>query len=155
MQPGCQGKSRVTAATFRLFLTATSPRPGLSSSPPPSPAQSQSPSSLEIVTSNLLKLGALTLEDFSVRPPRARAKNFLSNPLYHDVPIAPLVVRDQGTENSKPAPTPAPIFIMDQICSQTFGCVNALNYEIIKEEGKKVSGFFSYRPLPHHHLRFI
>ena len=109
--------------------------PRATSSPPPA----QSPSYFKIVTSNLLKLGALTLEDFLRDPYQEPTpqENFLSNPLYHDVPIAPLVVPDQGAENGKPAPTPAPIFILDQICSQTFGSVNALNYEIIEEEGKE------------------
>lgn len=115
------------------------------SSPSPAPAPSQSPSYFETVTSNLLKLGALTLEDFLHDPYQEPApqENFLSNPLYHDVPIAPLVVSDQGSENGKPAPTPAPIFILDQICSQTFGSVNALDYEIIEEEGKESEWFFS------------
>jgi hypothetical protein len=65
------------------------------------------------------------------------------------VPIAPLVVPDQGAENGKPTPTPAPIFILDQICSQTIGSVNALNYEIIEEEGKENKSFFSYCILPY------
>lgn len=121
------------------------------SSPPPAPAQSQSPSYFEIVTSNLLKLGALTLEDFLRDPYQEPAPqgNFLSNPLYHDVPVAPVVVPDQGAENGKPAPTPAPIFILDQICSQTFGSVNALNYEIIEEEGKESKWAFLVLLLPH------
>ena len=128
------------------------------SSPPPAPApvQSQSPTYFEIVTSNFLRLGALTLEDFLRDPYQEPTpqENFLSNPLYHDVPIAPLVAPDQGAENGKPAPTPAPIFILDQICSQTFGSVNALDYEIIEEEGKESKWFFSYRVLPHSHLLF-
>jgi hypothetical protein len=108
------------------------------SSPSPAPAQSQSQSYFEAVTSNLLKLGALTLEDFLRDPYQEPApqENFLSNPLYHDVPVAPpLAVADQGPEDGKPAQTPAPIFILDQICSQTFGSIDALNYEIIEEEG--------------------
>ena len=112
--------------------------------------QSQSPSYFEIVNSNLLKLGSLTLEDFLRDPYQEPTpqENFLSNPLYRDVPLAPLIVPDQGAENGKPAPTPAPIFILDQICSQIFGSVNALNYEIIEEEGKESKLFFSYRILP-------
>ena len=127
--------------------------PRATSSPPPA----QSPSYFKIVTSNLLKLGALTLEDFLRDPYQEPSpqENFLSNPLYHDVPVAPLVFPDQGAENGKPAPTPAPIFILDQICSQTFGSVNALNYEIIEEEGKESKWSFSYRRLPHPLLRFV
>jgi len=120
------------------------PKPTISS-PSPAPAQSQPKSYFEIVTSNFLKLGALNLEDFLRDPYQEPApqENFLSNPLYHDVP--PLVVADQGAENGKPAQTPAPIFILDQICSQTFGSIDALNYEIIEEEGKE-SKWFPYRP---------
>jgi len=115
------------------------------SSPSPAPAHSQSPSYFEVVTSNLLKLGALTLEDFQRDPYQEPTpqENFLFNPLYHDVPVAPpLIVTDQGTESGKSAPTPAPIFVLDQICSQTFGSVNALNYEIIEEEGKESKWFY-------------
>jgi hypothetical protein len=131
--------------------------PRATSSPPAAPVQPQSPSYFEIVTSNFLRLGALTLEDFLRDPYQEPTpqENFLSNPLYHDVPIAPLVVPDQGTENGKPAPTPAPIFILDQICSQTFGSVNALNYEVIEEEGKESKWFFSSRVIPHPHLLFV
>jgi hypothetical protein len=114
------------------------------SSAPPAPAQSQSPSYFEIVNSNLLKLGALTLEDFLRDPYQEPApqENFPSNPLYHDVPVAPpLVVTDQANENGKSVPTSAPIFVLDQICSQTFGSVTALNYEIIEEEGKESKSF--------------
>ncbi len=114
------------------------------SSPPSAPAQSQSPSYFETVNSNLLKLGALTLEDFLRDPYQEPApqENILSNPLYHDVLVAPpLVVTDQANENGKPAPTSAPIFVLDQICSQTFGSVTALNYEIIEEEGKESKSF--------------
>lgn len=112
--------------------------------------QSQSPSYFEIVNSNLLKLGSLTLEDFLRDPYQEPTpqENFLSNPLYRDVPLAPLIVPDQGAENGKPAATPAPIFILDQICSQTFGSVNGLNYEIIEEEGKESKWNFSFPVLP-------
>ena len=58
--------------------------------------------------------------------------------------LPPLVVADQGPEKGEAAQTPAPIFILDQICSQTFGNIDALNYKII-EEGKE-SKWFSYRP---------
>jgi hypothetical protein len=110
------------------------------SSPSPTPVQPQTQSYFEIVSSNFLKLGALALEDFLRDPYQEPTpqENFLSNPLYHDVPLAPtLAIADQGPENGKPAPTPAPIFILDQICSQTFGSIDALNYEIIEEEGKE------------------
>jgi len=125
------------------------------------------------VTSNLLKLGAFTLEDFLRDPYQEPApqENFLSNPLYHDVPVAPLIVFDDQDvgENGKPLPTPAPIFVLHQICSQMFGSINALDYEIIEEEGKdsewpalSLSSFpcssvfsfsFSFRETvyPHHH----
>jgi hypothetical protein len=74
-------------------------------------------------------------------------ENFLSNPLYHDVPVVPpLPAADQGPETGKPAQMPAPIFILDQICSQAFGSIDALNYEIIEEEGKE-SKWSPYRPL--------
>ena len=114
-------------------------------SPPPAPApsQSQSQTYFEIVTSNLLRLGALTLEDFLRDPyqePPPPQENFLSNPLYHDAPVAPSLVLDDnqdGGENGKPAQMPAPIFVLHQICSQTFGSIDALDYEIIEEEGKE------------------
>ncbi|KAH9984915.1 hypothetical protein BJV77DRAFT_1086925 [Russula vinacea] len=119
------------------------------SSPPPAQlAQPQSQNYFEIVSSNFLKLGALPLEDFLRDPYQEPApqENFLSNPLYHDVPLVPpLAIADQGPENGKPAPTPAPIFILDQICSQTFGSVDALNYETIEEEGKE-SELFPFLP---------
>ena len=115
------------------------------SSPPPAQlAQPQSQNYFEIVSSNFLKLGALPLEDFLRDPYQEPApqENFLSNPLYHDVPLVPpLAIADQGPENGKRAPTPAPIFILDQICSQTFGSVDALNYETIEEEGKESESF--------------
>ena len=115
------------------------------SSPPPAPApsQSQSQTYFEIVSSNLLRLGALTLEDFLRDPyqePPPPQENFLSNPLYHDAPVAPSLVLDDnqdGGENGKPAQMPAPIFVLHQICSQTFGSIDALDYEIIEEEGKE------------------
>jgi hypothetical protein len=108
--------------------------------PASAPAQPQSQSYFEIVSSNLLKLGALTLEDFLRDPYQKPAprESFLSNPLYHDAPLVPpLVLDDQNGENGKPAPTPAPIFVLHQICSQTFGSIDALDYEIIEEEGKE------------------
>ena len=108
----------------------------------PVPSQSQIQTYFEIVTSNLLKLGALTLEDFLRDPYQEPApqENFLSNPLYHDAPIAPPLVLDDnpdGDENGKPAQMPAPIFVLHRICSQTFGSIDALDYEIIEEEGKE------------------
>ena len=95
----------------------------------------------EVVNSNLLRLGSLTLDDFLRDPyqePIAQ-ENFLSNPLYHDAPLAPppIVVENKDGESSKPAPLPAPIFVLHQICSQTFGSIDALNYEIIEEEAKE------------------
>ena len=114
----------------------TSPPAALAT--PSAPSQSQT--YFELVTSNLLKLGALTLEDFLRDPYQEPVpqENFLSNPLYHDAPVAPLIVLDDqdAGENAKPAPTPAPIFVLHQICSQIFGSINALDYEIIEEEGK-------------------
>ena len=103
---------------------------------PPAPSQSY----FEIVNSNLLRLGSLTLEDFLRDPYQepAAQENFLSNPLYHDAPVAPPPIVVETTDGeSKPAPIPAPIFVLHQICSQTFGSIDALNYEIIEEEGKE------------------
>ena len=113
-----------------------------SPAPTPAPSQPQTQTYFDIVTSNLLKLGALTLEDFHRDPYQEPApqENFLSNPLYHDAPVAPPLVLDDnqdGGENGKPAPTHAPIFVLHQICSQTFGSIDALDYEIIEEEGKE------------------
>lgn len=106
----------------------------------PVPAPSQSQTYFELVTSNLLKLGAFTLDDFLRDPYQEPApqESFLSNPLYHDAPVAPPIVLDDqdAGENGKPVPTPAPIFVLHQICSQMFGSINALDYEIIEEEGK-------------------
>lgn len=119
--------------------------PKAASTPPPALAQ---PSYFNMVSSNFLKLGALTLDDFLRDPYQEPApqENFLSNPLYHDVPLVPpLVVADQGPESGKVAQTPAPIFILDQICSQTFGSIEALNYEILEEEGKE-SKYMHYLP---------
>jgi hypothetical protein len=99
-----------------------------------------SQSYFEIVNSNLLRLGSLTLDNFLQDPyqePIAQ-ENFLSNPLYHDVPLAPLpIVVENKDGESRPAPLPAPIFVLHQICSQTFGSIDALNYEIIEEEAKE------------------
>jgi len=94
----------------------------------------------DIVTSNLLRLGALTLEDFLRDPYQEPApqENFLSNPLYHNAPLAPpLALDDQDGEDGKPAQTPAPIFVLEQICSQIFGSIDALDYEVIEEQGKE------------------
>lgn len=107
--------------------------------PPPPPVSAPSHSYFEIVNYNLLRLGALTLEDFLRDPyqePTAQ-ENFLSNPLYHDAPVAPPLVVEDKDGGSKPAQIPAPIFVLHQICSQTFGSIDALNYEIIEEEGKE------------------
>jgi hypothetical protein len=94
----------------------------------------------ETVSSNLLRLGALTLEDFLRDPyqePAPQENNFLSNPLYHDAPLAlPLFIEDKDGEG-KQSQTAAPIFVLHQICSQTFGSIDALNYEIIEEDGKQ------------------
>src|SRR5580692_13061325 len=112
----------------------------IAGSPAETISPAQPPSYFDIVTSNLLKLGALTLEDFLRDPYQEPAppESFLSNPLYHDVPIAPSLVGDDNDgEDSKPAQTPAPIFVLHQICSQVFGSINALDYEIIEEEGKE------------------
>jgi hypothetical protein len=102
-------------------------------------ATETSQSYFETVHSNLLKLGALTLEDFLRDPYQEPApqESFLSNPLYHDAPVLPPLVVDDKDGEGKPAPTPAPIFLLHQICSQTFGSIDALNYEIIEEEGKE------------------
>lgn len=108
------------------------------SSPPP-PVSMPPQSYFEIVNSNLLRLGALTLEDFLRDPyqePTAQ-ENFLSNPLYHDAPVVPSPIVEDKDGESKPAQIPAPIFVLHQICSQTFGSIDALNYEIIEEEGKE------------------
>ena len=118
--------------------TTSSPAPA----PTPAPSQPQTQTYFDIVTSSLLKLGALTLEDFLRDPYQEPTpqENFLSNPLYHDVPVAPPLVLDDdqdGGENGKPTHTPAPIFVLHQICSQTFGSIDALDYEIIEEEGKE------------------
>ncbi len=120
----------------------------------PSPVPSQPQSYFEIVTSNLLKLGALTLEDFLRDPyqePAPPQENFLSNPLYHDAPVAPPLVLDDNLdagENGKPAQTPAPIFVLHQICSQTFGSIDALDYEIIEEDGKESESALLLSPSP-------
>lgn len=112
-----------------------------SSTPPPLPPPVSEPSQsyFEIVNTNLLRLGSLTLEDFLRDPYQepAAQENFLSNPLYHDVPVAPPPVVEDKDGESKPAQLPAPIFVLHQICSQTFGSIDALNYEIIEEEGKE------------------
>ncbi|KAI9439364.1 hypothetical protein H4582DRAFT_134194 [Lactarius indigo] len=107
--------------------------------PPPLPVSIPPQSYFEIVNSNLLRLGALTLDDFLRDPyqePTAQ-ENFLSNPLYHDAPVAQSPVVEDKDGESKPAQIPAPIFVLHQICSQTFGSIDALNYEIIEEEGKE------------------
>ena len=121
-------------AAIAEISSSTPPLPPL---PPPVSAPSQS--YFEIVNSNLLRLGALTLEDFLRDPYQepAAQENFLSNPLYHDVPVAPPPVVEDKDGQSKPAQMPAPIFVLHQICSQTFGSIDALNYEIIEEEGKE------------------
>ena len=113
------------------------PPENISSSVPAATELSQS--YFETVHSNLLRLGALTLEDFLRDPYQEPApqENFLSNPLYHDAPVLPpLIVEDKDGEG-KHAPTPKPIFVLHQICSQTFGSIDALNYEIIEEEGQE------------------
>jgi len=150
-------------AAITAHLEISSSIPPLS---PPPPVSAPSQSYFEIVNSNLLRLGALTLEDFLRDPYQepAAQENFLSNPLYHDAPVAPPpVVKDKDGE-SKPAQTPAPIFVLHQICSQTFGSIDALAYEIIEEEGKESESRsrFSLPPIslthshrktvhPHHH----
>ncbi|KAI0300676.1 hypothetical protein B0F90DRAFT_1722317 [Multifurca ochricompacta] len=113
--------------------------PSGTSSPSVSAASAPSRSYFEIVTSNLLRLGALTLEDFLRDPYQEPApqENFLSNPLYHDAPLVPPLIVDDKDGESKPVHMPAPIFVLHQICSQTFGSIDALNYEIIEEEGKE------------------
>jgi len=52
------------------------------SSPSPAPAPSQSPSYFEIVISNLLKLGALTLEDFLRDPYQNLRHRKISSPTH-------------------------------------------------------------------------
>jgi hypothetical protein len=89
-----------------------------------------------------LILTGLTPEDNSYQEP-TRQENFLSNPLYHDVPVTPLMHLHRQLPRYPFWTT------QDQICSQTFGSVNALNYEIIEEEGKESKWGFLYRILPH------
>jgi hypothetical protein len=128
-----------------------------------SSAQAQPPSQrhFELVTSNLLRLGALTLEDFLRDPYQEPApqENFLANPLYHDAPIAPPLIIEDNDGEGKPAQTPAPIFVLHQICSQTFGSIDALDYEIIEEEGKESKYFhphhISARPSSHRHFSHL
>ncbi|KAH9170253.1 hypothetical protein EDB89DRAFT_1334952 [Lactarius sanguifluus] len=123
-------------AAITAHLEISSPTSPLQ---PPPPVSMPPQSYFEIVNSNLLRLGALTLEDFLRDPyqePTAQ-ENFLSNPLYHDAPVAPSLIVEDKDGDSKPAQIPAPIFVLHQICSQTFGSIDALNYEIIEEEGKE------------------
>ncbi|KAI0262038.1 hypothetical protein BC834DRAFT_892735 [Gloeopeniophorella convolvens] len=117
---------------------ATSVAAGPSGHYPATTAPSQS--YFDIVNDNLLRLGALTLEDFLHDPyqePAPPNGNFLSNPLYHDVPAAPLLITQEKDGEAKSPQTLAPLFVLQQICSQTFGSIDALNYEIIEEEGKE------------------
>jgi hypothetical protein len=102
-------------------------------------ASATTPSYFDIVNSNLLKLGALTLEDFLRDPYQepTQKETFLSNPLYHDAPVAPSFTIEDKAGEGKSTQMPAPIFVLHQICSQTFGSIDALSYEIIEEEGKE------------------
>jgi len=95
--------------------TASSP------APTPAPSLGQTQTYFENVTSNLLKLGALTLEDLlpDLYQEPAPQGNFFSNPLHHDEPVMPPLVlgdnQDDG-ENGRPAQAHGPIFALHQIC---------------------------------------
>ncbi|KAI0309101.1 hypothetical protein OF83DRAFT_1159297, partial [Amylostereum chailletii] len=91
----------------------------------------------EAVTANLMRLGTLSLAEF-LRPP------------FHDPPPAEINlpsfsyvqrpasdITGDGEQNPKRSHTEMPIFILHQVCSQTFGSLEPLNYEIIDEAGRE------------------
>ena len=90
---------------------------------------------IDAVTANIMRLGTLTIDDF-LRPPYLDPPpsdmilpsfSFVSRPLHQ-------MDTEQGKQLSH---TQMPIFILHQVCSQTFGNLEPLNYEIIDDLGRE------------------
>jgi hypothetical protein len=98
--------------------------------PPSSAFVHLAQASVDIVTSNLMKLGTLSLHDFL-------------SPTYHDPPppevnltlsyVARPAVGPVGEERKLPAHQSTPLFLLHQVCSQTFGSIEPLKYEFIDD----------------------
>ncbi|KAA1470819.1 hypothetical protein DENSPDRAFT_775170, partial [Dentipellis sp. KUC8613] len=100
---------------------------------------------LSKVTSNLLRLGAVTLEKF-LDPSATDTSIPQDHPSFTfaaDQPMEidePVVKEDEesgdGPSTGPPAYQKAPPFILHQVCSQIFGNIDPIQYEIIEENGK-------------------
>ena len=93
----------------------------------------------DLATSNLMKLGTLTLNDF-LSPP------------YHDPPppevnltlsyVARPATDPALEEKNLPAHKATPLFLLNQVCSQTLGSIEPLKYEFIDEGDGKLRQSF-------------
>lgn len=102
------------------------------------------PLAADLVTSNLMKLGTLTLDDF-LSPP-------FQDPPPPEVNLTlSYVARPTGgpaTEEKKlPAHKATPLFLLNQVCSQTLGSIEPLRYEFIEEgDGENLLSFHALSP---------
>lgn len=96
----------------------------------PSPTQT----AFDLVTENLMKLGTLTIDNF-LSPPYLDPPPPEANPTLSYV-ARPLASRDADEAKAKSHQS-APIFLIHHVCSQTFGSIEALKYEIIDDAGKE------------------
>jgi hypothetical protein len=93
----------------------------------------------DVVTANLMKLGTLSLHAFLTPP-------------YHDPPppeinltlsyVARPAADSAQEEKRLPAHQSTPLFLLHQVCSQTFGSIEPLRYEFIDEEDGSEGGSF-------------
>ncbi|VDC01565.1 unnamed protein product [Peniophora sp. CBMAI 1063] len=89
----------------------------------------------DLVTSNLMKLGTLTLDEFLsppyLDPPPPEVNLTLSY-------VARRVVDPAAEEEKKlPAHKATPLFLLNQVCSQTLGSIEPLKYEFIDDGDEK------------------
>ncbi|KAI0065180.1 hypothetical protein BV25DRAFT_1822296 [Artomyces pyxidatus] len=94
----------------------------------------------EAVTTNLMRLGTLSLQDFLRSP--ALEPPAHDTFLYSASNVAQLGYTDRSlsaepqAQDKRPAHQLTPLFTLHQVCSQTFGSMDPLKYEIIEEMGK-------------------
>ena len=85
----------------------------------------------ESVAENLMKLGTLALEHFlhspSVDPPAPHPSIFTNIPTHALLPQSSSAAQEGKTT------AVAPIMLLHQVCSQTFGNLDPLKYEILAE----------------------
>ncbi|KAI0048163.1 hypothetical protein FA95DRAFT_1558312 [Auriscalpium vulgare] len=107
------------------------------------PALPRAKYSFDAVTANLMRLGTMSLETFLLNPSAEPPipDTFLyptaggTNPFYLDAHAASST--EAKTEEKRATHHNTPIFVLHQVCSQEFGSIEPLKYEILEEHGKE------------------